>query len=195
MKRCIPFLALAVLVAAMIYQAATPKTVLTEAPKISWPEIAGYSITTEVASESELTVLPNDTIIEKRKYETADGEWFLVTAVVGGVSKSSIHRPELCLPTQGFSMVSPRNVRVGSTDWRFITLEFKNYRPQLLAYTFYNQAGFKTASHTKRIFRDILDRSFLNRIDRWVMITVNASRADDEAAMQFMNELEGVVAK
>lgn len=48
-------------------------------------------------------------------------------------------------------------------------------QPSVLAYTFFNQAGVHTASHTRRIFTDTWDRSVLNRIDRWVMLTVNVS--------------------
>ena len=193
MRKAVPFIALAILLAAMAWQAATPEVTVTEPPRISWPELEGFAVETLEASEAELTVLPGDTKIEKRKYTRAGGEWFLVTAVVGGTSKSSIHRPELCLPAQGYAMVSPRNVSAGGADWRFITLEFRDYRPQLLAYTFVNQDGFKTASHTKRIFRDIIDRSVLNRIDRWVMVTVNASVADDFCAKEFLGRLGGIV--
>ena len=75
-------------------------------------------------------------------------------------------------------MTAPRTVSAGGTEWRFITLASKTAALGF-GYTFFNQEGFRTASHTRRIFQDVLDRSFLNRIDRWVMVTVNASRADD----------------
>ena len=35
--------------------------------------------------------------------------------------------------------------------------------------------GLRTASHLRRIFADVWDRSFHNRIDRWVMVTVHVS--------------------
>ena len=46
--------------------------------------------------------------------------------------------------------------------------------PGTLAYTFFNQEGVRTASHVKRILKDVWDRSVLNRVDRWVMVTVHA---------------------
>ena len=61
------------------------------------------------------------------------------------------------------------------------------------AYTFFNQAGYRTSSHVKRIFRDVLDRSFLGRIDRWVMVTVYASSADERALRGFLAKLKGVI--
>ena len=174
----LPVLFLALFLPAMVYQAATPPVTLAAAPDVRLGEIAGYTSAELEPSESELTVLPADTRFEKRLYTAANGDWFQVSVVIGGTSKSSIHRPELCLPSQGFQMTRPRTVRAGGTDWRFITLESKTAALGF-AYTFFNQEGFRTASHTRRIFQDVLDRSFLNRIDRWVMVTVNASRADD----------------
>ena len=55
---------------------------------------------------------------------------------------------------------------------------------------FFNQEGFKTASHVSRIFRDVVDRSVLNRIDRWVMVTVNASRSDDAGLAALLSRLD-----
>ena len=48
-------------------------------------------------------------------------------------------------------------------------------RPVTLSYTFFNQNGLRTSSHARRIISDTWDRSVLNRIDRWVMVTVLAS--------------------
>ena len=174
----VPALFLALFLPAMLYQAATPAVTLAPAPDVRLGDIAGYAAAELEPSESELTVLPKDTRFEKRLYTAENGDWFQVTVVVGGASKSSIHRPELCLPSQGFQMTAPRTVSAGGTEWRFITLESKTAALGF-GYTFFNQEGFRTASHTRRIFQDVLDRSFLNRIDRWVMVTVNASRADD----------------
>ena len=47
--------------------------------------------------------------------------------------------------------------------------------PGTMAYTFFNQDGLRTASHLRRIFADVWDRSIHNRIDRWVMVTVHVS--------------------
>ena len=55
-------------------------------------------------SLGENTVLPKDTTILKRVYRSGWGTRFIVSAVISGAGKSSIHRPELCLPAQGFQM-------------------------------------------------------------------------------------------
>ena len=100
---------------------------------------------------------------------------FLVSAVIGGASKNSIHRPELCMPAQGNIMSDPRTFTVAGRPFRAIHLEGGGMSPTVLAYTFFNQAGVHTASHLRRIFLDTWDRSVHNRIDRWVMVTVHVS--------------------
>lgn len=128
-------------------------------------------------SLGEATILPKDTRILRRAYVDPSGARFVVSAVIGGVSKSSIHRPELCLPAQGFSMTEPRTVLAGSParPFRVIAVVRPGAVPGVLAYTFFDQAGVETASHARRILADVWDRSVRGRIDRWVMISVNAN--------------------
>ena len=126
-------------------------------------------------SLGENTVLPKDTTILKRVYCSAWGTRFIVSAIISGAGKSSIHRPELCLPAQGFQMSDPTDLDVAGRPFRAIQINSRAAPPALLAYTFFNQEGVHTASHLRRIFLDTWDRSVHNRIDRWVMVTVNVS--------------------
>lgn len=182
-------LALALVVPAMVYQAQSPEPVVCEPPEVVLAEIDGFESRALEPSEAELQTLPADTRFVKRMYANARGDWFQVTAVIGGVKKSSIHRPELCLPSQGFQMTDPRDATAGGADWRFISLLRRDAPPLGFAYTFFNQAGYRTPSHMKRIFRDVWDRSVHNRIDRWVMLTVNSSTAADAAIAAFLERL------
>jgi len=186
----IPVLSAMLVVAAMLYQAKTVVPVLCEAPAVVLPDVPGYQAEVLEPSESELHVLPSDTRFEKRRYVADDGSWFVVSAVIGGHSKSSIHRPELCLPAQGFQMRDPRVIRVDGVEWHLVTLARKDAASLGFAYTFYNQDGFRTSSHLKRIFRDVWDRSVLSRIDRWIMVTVNASTADERVLSAFLSRLK-----
>ena len=193
MRKVIPFLVAAAVVAVMVWQQLTPETVFMPAPEIVFPEIEGLKWEELEMSEVERGVLPEDTVIVRRRYYGDDGHWFQVSAVVGGRSKSSVHRPELCLPGQGFIMSDPRTIVVGETFWRRITLEKGAEGRAGFAYTFANGTGFRTSSHLVRIMTDVWDRSILGRIDRWVMITVVSSRADDLAMELFLGKMEGVV--
>ncbi len=125
-------------------------------------------------SLGEQTILPKDTSLLKRVYVSPSGYQFVVTAVLGGVTKSSIHRPELCLPAQGFLMMNPHNFAAKGRPYRVISVMRGETSACALAYTFFNQEGFITASHMSRIARDVWDRTALNRIDRWVMISAYA---------------------
>lgn len=191
--RLIPCAAAALVVAVMVVQGVDSDPVLCEAPSARLGEVPGYSSQALPPSEAETAILPGDTGIDKRLYSAADGSWFQVSLVIGGRSKSSIHRPELCLPTQGFQMRTPRNLVADGVEWHYVTIEKGGSRPLGFAYTFFNQDGFHTSSHVKRIVRDILDRSLRSRIDRWAMVTVTASTSADGEVTAFLKKLGGVV--
>ena len=58
----------------------------------------------------------------------------------------------------------PKNLEAGGIPWRSIHLaRGPEEERSSFAYTFFNQAGFRTSSHTERIFKDVWDRSILNR--------------------------------
>ena len=47
-------------------------------------------------------LLPKDTVFGQRVYRAPDGFWTQVSAVLMGSDRTSIHKPEYCLPGQGF---------------------------------------------------------------------------------------------
>ena len=191
-KVLIPLAAAILVVAVMLYQAQTVNPVLCEAPVVKLVEIDGFASEPVAISEAERTILPADTVMDKRRYTSPEGE-FMVSAVVGGRSKSSIHRPELCLPAQGFQMTLPRTVEAGDAEWHVVTLARRETSSMGFAYTFFNQDGYRTSSHLRRIFRDVWDRSVRGRIDRWVMLTVHSSVSDETRLAVFLGKLKEVV--
>ena len=94
------------------------------------------------------------------------------------------------MPAQGYVMSNPRSFEVAGRPFRAIHLSGANSSPSVLAYTFFNQAGVRTASHTQRILVDTWDRSVYNRVDRWVMVTVNASVPMDSAGFDLMHDAD-----
>ncbi len=62
----------------------------------------------EKESLGELQDLPKDTEILKRIYRSSDSLTYSVSVVLAGRSRGSIHRAELCLPAQGFVMLSAK---------------------------------------------------------------------------------------
>ena len=189
----IPSLVTLAVVAAMLHQAQTPVPVLCEAPDIRLGEIAGYTSEEGVSSEAERTVLPEDTQIYKRIYMDDRSRSFLVSLVIGGESRSSIPRPEMCLPAQGFQMTTSRTVEVNGGSWHLLDVERRDASKRVFAYTFFNQEGVRTSYHILRIARDVWDRSIHGRINRWMMVTVNASMPDEAATKDFLGKLQEVV--
>ena len=191
----ISFAAVALVVAVMAFQTRTVDPVYCEAPPVAFPEIAGLASEPVEPGEAERQGLPADTEVVKRRYGSPDGGWFLVTAVVGGRSRDSIHRPERCLPAQGFQMMSPRDEAVGGVEWHRVSLARKEVSSMNFAYTFFNQDGYSTGSHLRRIFRDVWNRSVRGRIDRWVMLTVFSSVSDDVRFRAFLDRMKEVVVR
>ena len=181
--------------AVLVFQAKTPLATIAKAPEVKFVELAGYTTDDEKyaeqqkVSEGELTVLPKDTRIVKKMYESRSGAQFLASFVVGGTSRASIHRPELCLPSQGYVMSNPRNFDVAGRAWHVIDIAKPGGASAMEAYTFFNQEGFRTASHTRRIWQDVIDRSVLNRVDRWVMLTVHALGATEADLLEFLKAM------
>ena len=173
----------------MLWQGHEPEPVVCEAPSVRLGDLPGFESSELPRSEGELHTLPEDTIIDKKMYKAEDGAWYAVTLVIGGRSKSSIHRPEMCLPSQGFQMTDPRTCEVAGVDWRLLTLARRDAPQLAFAYTFFNQDGFRTDSHVARIFRDVWDRSINGRIDRWAMVTVNGFPADARRMESFLSRL------
>lgn len=186
----IPALAAALVVATMADQGRTVEPVLQEAPACPLPVLTGYAREPVAMSDAEKGVLPADTKVEKFCYSDGAGTSHLVVRVIGGREKGSIHRPEMCLPAQGFQMAEPRDLAVGAISWHAVTLARQAAPSARFAYTFSNQEGFRTSSHLRRIFRDVWDRSLRGRIDRWVMTTVLSSAADDTALSAFLTALQ-----
>ena len=132
-------------------------------------------------SLGEATDLPKDTVILKRNYRSPDGVCYSVSVVIGGRSRGSIHRAELCLPAQGYVMLDagrwalhlpagkPRVIRR-------VTAQRPGGAKLSLVYWFMSKDR-ESCSHAQRILLDVWDRSIHNRINRWVMVAANISPA------------------
>lgn len=141
----------------------------------------------KTVSLGELQDLPKDTEILKRVYRSVDGRVYSISVVISGRRRGSIHRAELCLPAQGFVMLSAKKERLNipsgrPREARIIQAQrsASDYRFSLV-YWFVSRDR-ECASHSQRILLDIWDRSVHNRINRWVMVAINASTPLEEEA-------------
>jgi len=148
-------------------------------------------------SLGERNMLPGDTRIGKSTYLSVNGFMLATTFVVSGKSRLSLHRPEMCLPGQGFELRDKvvRTVDLGQGRQLCMNV-FRaaraGERPIGFLYWFVCPR-MTTTSHWTRIFSDVWDRSVHNRINRWCMFSVFCNQSFDDpdvwrATEQFLRE-------
>ncbi len=67
-------------------------------------EIGDYSSTELPVTRLELKWLPKDTTFGRRLYKSPDGFEMMVSAVMMGTDRTSIHKPDYCLSGQGWQV-------------------------------------------------------------------------------------------
>jgi len=109
---------------------------------------------------AERTILPADTEIAHRRYPVPGGAAIQVALVVNGREQKSIHRPEQCLPAQGFVMEESRVRHIPRPGRPDLAVRVMILRPRgnaertgagiLYAYWFIGPDG-ETPSHYRRL--------------------------------------------
>jgi EpsI family protein len=134
-------------------------------------------------TEGEKRVLPPDTRFAKMRYIRGD-EAIFVSIVLSGAEKRSIHRPEVCLPAQGWEIRSAHGRQIVLDDKRTLPVtvltvarhvQLANGRDALLrSKVFYWFVGkdVVTASNWKRVFLTSYDRIFRQLNHRWAYVLV-----------------------
>lgn len=151
-------------------------------------------------SAVEREILPADTGFSRKSYAfVADrrNDVFL-SLVLSGRDRSSIHRPELCLVGQGWTIAegTPHTFRypatvdtpAGAFPARLLrvrreasTARGKIVVPQLVAYWFVGGDAI-VASHWRRLAQDAWNRVVHGRADRWAYVLMQTDATDGEEA-------------
>lgn len=143
----------------------------------------------------ERAILPPDTGYSRRTYvalQNARVQVFL-SIVLSGRDRSSIHRPELCVEGQGWTIT-------GQTEHRFVypgvvggtvpatvlriervAADGKTKIPGLLVYWFASSEAV-VATHSQRMLRGAWDRLRHGRADRWAYVLAQTDVLQGEAA-------------
>jgi Protein of unknown function (DUF3485) len=138
--------------------------------------------------------LPPDTTYGQRLYESPDGFWILVNAVLMGSDRTSIHKPEYCLQGQGFTVKSVEQVEVPIrlphayglpvqkwTVHRDVVLENRTTARQSALYVFWFVADQQlTAQHNERMWWMARDMVIKGTLQRWAYISCFAVCAPGE---------------
>jgi hypothetical protein len=154
--------------------------------RIELPErVLDYVSTNVEPSKLEVDMLPKDTSFGRRVYRAPDGFEILLAAVLMGTDRTSIHKPEYCLTSQGWQIVGQETVELPMERPRPYALPVREFKTSRLVqlpdgrqqkwsglYLFWFVADeHLTASHWARvgwITRDLLQKGVL---PRWAYVS------------------------
>jgi len=162
-------------------------------------------------SEAEKKILPTDTQFAKKVYRGPDGSTAYYTIVLSGEDRNSIHRPEVCLPGQGWNKPHPYERTIALSDDRnldvrdlYLEREYQNEdgtKGILRAHYYYWFVGkdVTTPNHMSRIMMTMRDNIVRNINHRWayvsVMSVVEASegQSQEEASEETRQLLDSLI--
>ena len=144
-----------------------------------------------IAQDSEVTqrerdALAKDTEFARKMYSNSFGDRIFVSIVLSGFDmNNSIHRPERCLPAQGWNVMASAKATVPLADGsRLDTTRLFSAQPfkeeatgkvfTVRNFNYYWFVGSRdvTADHTRRTLYDIRDRVLYGQNQRWAYVTV-----------------------
>lgn len=145
-----------------------------------------------VGQDAEITareheVLAKDTQFARKIYTDAEGDQVVVSIIMSGDDMtSSIHRPERCLPAQGWTL-QRSDKEVLQIDGKPLTMtklhdvraieQPDKSRPLLhnLNYYWFIGARDMTPSHLTRTVLDMRDRILRGEAQRWAYVTISTN--------------------
>ncbi len=168
-------------------------------------DVPGYRGTNGTISRTEYEWLPRDTTYGRVEYSSPDGVRMLMSAVLMGVDRTSIHKPEYCLSGQGFSIdthVSDRISIGGPVPYelpvkkmfatRDVTRPDGTVVRMRVVYVFWFVAdGQVSADHNQRMFSMAWDLVTTGVLQRWAYIACLAEcpEGGEEALYARMSKL------
>jgi len=158
--------------------------------KMALPEMLGYwEGKPAIVTDEERSKLASDTEFARKVYDDGLGDQVLVSIVLSGHDlDNSIHRPERCLPAQGWTIEDSTSLKVPVAEapggWLPVTRlhdyrEFTDHGVVKKQYNlnYYWFIGYTdlTASHFEREYIDMKDRLLHGYNQRWAYVTVAAT--------------------
>lgn len=143
-------------------------------------------------TDRERQVLGQETEFARKAYANGRGDEIQISIVLGGQDmNTSIHRPERCLPAQGWTVTNSKALTVRVPNYGGIPatrlLNLRNVpgpddKPvPVYNVNYYWFAGHEdlTRSHVERTLIDLKDRLMYGYNQRWAYITVAATVTDN----------------
>lgn len=167
-----------------------PKTDKLQEPGIivALPDFIGpWYGTDQAVSKGEREILGPDTQFVRKLYTNGQGDQIYVSIVLSGPDmNTSIHRPERCLPAQGWTVIDSQTVVIPTANAPLGTTRLHGMRilreeagekpltVYNLTYYWFVAQSETTPSHLRRTLIDIRDRLFKGFNQRWAYLTVAA---------------------
>ena len=149
-------------------------------------EIGNWYGTDQAITQFERDVLGPNTEFARKNYRNPRGDEIFVSVVLSGPDmNTSIHRPERCLPAQGWTVADTGHLLLSTPAGPLNITRLHNMRSErsdsdhsvtiysLNYYWFVGHAD-ETASHLERTWIDIRDRLLKGRNQQWAYVTVAA---------------------
>ncbi len=148
-------------------------------------QVLGSVSETVNVTHQEVTWLPDDTTFGRRRYRSFDGNEILISVVLMGTDRTSIHKPQYCLTGQGFRIEKTESssipidkpfeyqlpVKKLTMTKEIPTKEGKVKRSAVFVYWFVSKDQL-TANHWERVWlmaRDLVTQGVLKR---WAYVAV-----------------------
>lgn len=158
--------------------------------QLELPKMVGgwYGVADLEISDKERGTLGPGTEFARKSYRNGRGYELVASIVLSGEDMNqSIHRPERCLPAQGYSVIDQRTVPIAREGLRPLrATRLHNVRSHtsgegektaLFNFTYYWFVGHTgaTGSHFVRTWLDVKDRLVHGYNQRWAYITVSGA--------------------
>lgn len=133
-----------------------------------------------IMSPVETVGLPPDTQISRKEYRNQLGQVIAVSIVVTGTQRASIHKPQWCLPAQGYVINATHVMEIPMRDRKRlqatvldVSTDTSGQRgtSHIFAYWFVGK-GHETPYHTERLFWMAFDNIVHGVLQRWAYISV-----------------------
>ena len=153
----------------------------------------------DTVSLGERTILPPDTVISRRLYKDEINESITVTIVISGSEQRSIHRPQQCLPAQGYTIEESAVFAIplaGRLPLKLTLIRARmkaattvNLTPKLLMAYWFAGGGHETHDHFQRLMFMAWDNLIHGIRPRWAYVSLQTSlKTGDQATERRLEE-------
>ena len=150
-------------------------------------EVLRYRSEGMPVTREELDWLPADTTYGFRRYVAPDKFWLDLRVVLMGTDRTSIHKPEYCLPGQGFQIMETDSMTVRMTDphpydlpvtrivaRRLLQLEGGQQEVRAVFVYWFVADGQLSADHLERMAWMARDLVLRGTLQRWAYVSAFA---------------------